>query len=150
MSKIIKRLSASLEDDDPPYEELESAPTPVAAKRAPLVAMSFPPSGASSLDNLEACRGASPLGHSYQPSCDNSFNLSYFSKARYEVGREESLVEEDEDMPGVWIRRLVGKCVKNEPILGKMNVQCRKICPDTIPSIMSSRSKLGLCYFDKV
>lgn len=150
MSKIIKRLSASLEDDDPPYEELESAPTPVAAKRAPLVAMSFPPSGASSLDNFEVCRGSSPLGHSYQPSCDNSFNLSYFSKTRYEARREESLVEEDEDLPGVWIRRLVGKCVKNEQLHGKTNVQCRKICPDSIPSSKSSIRKLGLCHFYKV
>lgn len=104
MSKIIKRLSASLEDDDPPYEELECAPTPM-PKRAPLVAMSFPPSGASSLDNLEALSGSS--NRSYHPSCDNSFNLCYFSKSRFAADPAENLMEEDEDMPGVWIRRLV-------------------------------------------
>ncbi|XP_062559674.1 ATP-binding cassette subfamily G member 4 isoform X2 [Armigeres subalbatus] len=102
MSKIIKRLSASLEDDDPPYEELECAPTPM-PKRAPLVAMSFPPSGASSLDNLEALSGSS--NRSYHPSCDNSFNLCYFSKSRFAADPAENLMEEDEDMPGVWIRR---------------------------------------------
>ncbi|KXJ68932.1 hypothetical protein RP20_CCG000985 [Aedes albopictus] len=104
MSKIIKRLSASLEDDDPPYEELECAPTPTPVKRAPLVAMSFPPSGASSLDKLDGCGGLPPAT-TYHPSCDNSFNLSYFSKSRFDAHREGQFVQEDEDMSGVWIRR---------------------------------------------
>lgn len=114
MSKIIKRLSASLEDDDPPYEELECAPTPMPVKRAPLVAMSFPPSGASSLDKLEACGESPPT--TYHPSCDNSFNLNYFSKSRLDANRKGQFVEEDEDMPGVWIRRLVRcGCVNQAP-----------------------------------
>ncbi|XP_065081724.1 ATP-binding cassette subfamily G member 4-like isoform X2 [Ochlerotatus camptorhynchus] len=103
MSKIIKRLSASLEDDDPPYEELESA-SPPPVKRAPLVAMSFPPSGASSLDNLDQ----NGMSHAdYQPSCDNSFNVSYFSSGR-SGGRGAAagdFVGDDEQAAGVWVRR---------------------------------------------
>ncbi|XP_058455065.1 ATP-binding cassette subfamily G member 4 isoform X3 [Malaya genurostris] len=99
MSKIIKRLSASLEDDDPPYEELESVPP----KRAPLVELSFPPSGASSLDNLELVAGEERMSvPAYHFSCDNRYNLSFHSNR---FGARPMLEEIDEQAPAVWIRR---------------------------------------------
>ncbi|XP_055637099.1 ATP-binding cassette subfamily G member 4-like isoform X1 [Toxorhynchites rutilus septentrionalis] len=95
MSKIIKRLSASLEDDDPPYEELTSLPP----KRAPLVRLSFPLSGASSLDELEKGDRGTSLHHL---SCDESYGLSF----HIHRGNEAEALHQTSDIGSeVWIAR---------------------------------------------
>lgn len=104
MSKIIKRLSASLEDDDPPYEELDDGSHRAPPRRAPIVRLSFPPSsGSSSLaDRLEdLCDGGGDC-HLSTSDCDNSFGLSYYANLRGANGRDE--VEQDD---AIWVRRWV-------------------------------------------
>lgn len=107
MSKIIKRLSASLEDDDPPYEELDdgSPRTTSSPRRAPIVRLSFAPSsGSSSL--AERLEELCDRGGDYHLSsdCDNSFSLSDYANLRGANVREGDELERED---AIWVRRWV-------------------------------------------